>query len=50
MSAPRPSESIANWAERQEAAKKPVGRAGHLSAEQKQAIRLTYIESGGTLT
>jgi len=28
---------------------KPQGRAGHLSAEQKQAIRLAYLETGGTI-
>src|SRR5215471_3881416 len=29
---------------------KPQGRTGHLSPEEKNAIRLAYLESGGTLT
>jgi hypothetical protein len=30
--------------------KKPQGRAAHLSFEEKTAIRLAYLEAGGTLT
>ena len=29
---------------------KPQGKAGHLSAEQKQAIRVAYLETGGSVT
>ena len=42
-------ELIAQWASRQEE-KKPQGRAGHLSHEEKTVIRLAYLESGGTET
>ena len=49
------SERIVAWAERQAGeqalpAKRPQGRAGHLRHEDKQAIRLAYLEGGGRLT
>lgn len=50
------AEQIATWAERQDDVKgqtepaKPRGAAGHLSAEQKQRIRVAYLESGGQLS
>ena len=31
-------------------ARRPQGRAGHLSHEEKQAIRLAYLEGGGRIT
>ena len=43
-------DQIAKWAERQADAEKPQGRAGHLSPEQKQAIRVAYLETGGAVT
>ena len=43
-------DQIAKWAEQQADAKKPQGRAGHLSPEQKQAIRVAYLETGGAVT
>ena len=49
------AERIVAWAERQGAgeelpAKRPQGRAGHLRHEDKQAIRLAYLEGGGRIT
>src|SRR5262245_22580857 len=43
-------EEIAIWAERQADKGKPQGKASHLSPEQKQAIRVAYLETGGTVT
>jgi hypothetical protein len=42
-------EQIAEWAERQDE-KKPTGVPGHLSAQQKQHIRVEYLATGGTLS
>ena len=49
------SERIVAWAERQTGeagppAKRPQGRAGHLTETERQAIRLAYLESGGRVT
>ena len=49
------AERIASWAERRTSnrevpARRPQGRAGHLSHEEKQAIRLAYLEGGGRVT
>ena len=49
------AERIVAWAERQAgdrqlSAKRPLGRAGHLRHEDKQAIRLAYLEGGGRVT
>ena len=48
-------ERIVSWAEcrtsdRDPPARRPQGRAGHLSHEEKQAIRLAYLEGGGRIT
>ena len=29
---------------------RPEGRAGHLTDEQRHAIRMAYLETGGTIT
>ncbi len=50
MGAQHTPESIARWAEQQDEDKKPVGAAGHLSPEQKQTIRVAYLETGGCVT
>ena len=49
------AERIVEWAERQAARgelpeKRSQGRAGHLRHEDKQAIRLAYLEGGGRIT
>jgi hypothetical protein len=49
------ADRIVAWAERQTGetsmpARRPEGRAGHLSSEEKAAIRVAYLESGGTIT
>jgi hypothetical protein len=49
------AERIAAWAETQTEdaeppAKRPQGRTGHLRHEEKQAIRLAYLEFGGRVT
>jgi hypothetical protein len=44
-------EQIVKWAEaRQDDKQKPQGKSAHLSPEQKQAIRVAYLETGGTVT
>ena len=47
-------ERIVAWTERQAGgelpAKRPQGRAGQLRHEDKQAIRLAYLEGGGRIT
>jgi len=42
--------SAAGWAQRRASGCKPQGAAGHLSPEQKQQIRLAYLESAGDVT
>jgi hypothetical protein len=48
------AERIAAWAERQTGeapvSKRPQGRPGHLSDNERQAIRLAYLEAGGRVT
>ena len=49
------AERIVAWAEEQAVGKelptkRPQGRAGHLRHEDKQAIRLAYLEGGGRIT
>ena len=49
------AERIVAWAERHAncgelPAKRPQGRAGHLRHEDKQPIRLAYLEGGGRVT
>ena len=49
------AERIAAWSERRAdgaapLAKRPQGRAGHLTHDEKQAIRLAYLEQGRRTT
>jgi hypothetical protein len=48
------AERIVAWAERHTGeapvSKRPQGRAGHLSENERHAIRLAYLEAGGHVT
>jgi hypothetical protein len=44
------AEQIAQWAEGKADAAKPQGKAAHLTPEQRQAIRVAYLETGGNVT
>lgn len=44
------ADQIVKWAEGKADAAKPQGKAAHLTAEQRQAIRVAYLETGGTVT
>jgi hypothetical protein len=43
-------DQIVKWAEGKADAAKPQGKAAHLTPEQKQAIRVAYLETGGNVT